>query len=188
MTNRDSKTRLTRSDWVLAGYRALVHGGPVALKIEPLAREIGTTKGSFYWHFKDVSDLQVAMLETWERLATTDITSAVKASGRPPREQLQLLMDIVSVQPGPEFGGAAVEPALRDWGRTDARARAVLERVDRQRLSDLRGFLEAAGVGDVEAGALTLYAAIIGLENLRMTTGMEMLGPLQALLERVMRY
>lgn len=178
------KQRLGRMDWVLAGYRALVRDGVGALKIEALAREIGATKGSFYWHFKDMSDLQAAMLEAWERLATTEITAAVRASGFDARGQIMLLVDMVSVVPGPELGGAAVEPALRDWGRTDARARAALERVDRQRLVDVTGFLRAAGA-DPDA-AVVIYAAVIGLENLRMTTGTEMRGPLRALVEKVL--
>lgn len=187
MVSESIKTRLGRPDWVLAGYRALVRGGPGALKIEALARDIGATKGSFYWHFKGLSDLHAAMLDNWERLATAEITSAVQASGLAPVAQLRLLVEMVSILPGPEFGGAAVEPALRDWGRTESRARAVLERVDRQRLADLRGFLAAAGVRDVEAGALTLYAAVIGLENLRMTTGVVMRDPLHAVLDAVLR-
>jgi hypothetical protein len=124
------------------------------------------------------------MLEAWERLATTEITAAVRASGLDARGQIMLLVDMVSVVPGPELGGTAVEPALRDWGRTDARARAALERVDRQRLADVTGFLRAAGA-DPDA-AVVIYAAVIGLENLRMTTGTEMRGPLRALVEKVL--
>jgi AcrR family transcriptional regulator len=186
MDDRTGKMRLGRTDWVLAGYRALVRAGAGALKVEALAREMGTTKGSFYWHFKDMADLQAEMLAFWERLATAEITAAVQRSGLDPRGQLLLLADMVAVVPGPELGGVAVEPALRDWGRTDTNARAALERVDRQRIVDLTGFLRAAGVAEAEATALLAYAAVIGLENLRMTTGAEMRGPLRALLERVL--
>ncbi|MEH6751885.1 MAG: TetR family transcriptional regulator, partial [Paracoccaceae bacterium] len=37
----------------MAGLAALAEAGPVALKAEPMARRLGTTKGSFYWHFAD---------------------------------------------------------------------------------------------------------------------------------------
>ncbi len=184
MGDKAGKARLGRSDWVTAGYRALVRGGAAALKIEALAREMGATKGSFYWHFKDMADLQAEMLLFWERLATTEITAAVQRSGLDARGQLLLLADMVSVEPGPELGGAAVEPALRDWGRTDPRARAALERVDRQRIADVTGFLQAAGADP--GAAVVIYAAVIGLENLRMTTGADMHGPLRALVERVL--
>ncbi len=47
-------TRLNSDRWIAAGFDALRQAGPQALAAEPLARRLGTTKGSFYWHFKDV--------------------------------------------------------------------------------------------------------------------------------------
>jgi AcrR family transcriptional regulator len=183
MSDSVSKTRLGRNDWVLAGYRALVRGGIGAVKVEAVARDLRTTKGSFYWHFKDLAELHQTMLELWEALATTAITAAVKASDKDPVGKLLLLVDMVSVRPDAVYGGVEVEPALRDWGRTDPRARAVVERVDRQRLDDLAGFLRDAGVEEAELlpKAQLIYAAVIGLENLRLTTGDEMGPPLRAL-------
>jgi glycosyltransferase involved in cell wall biosynthesis len=35
--------------------------------VEPLAKDLGVTKGSFYWHFRDRADLLEAMLEEWRR-------------------------------------------------------------------------------------------------------------------------
>lgn len=185
MATPDPKSRLGRTDWVLAALRALVRGGIGAVKIEALARDIGATKGSFYWHFKDLGELHHVMLELWEDLATHRITAAVRASGLDPRGQIMLLVDMVSVRPGEAVGGIEIEPALRDWGRNDPRARAVLERVDRQRLEDLTGFLRAAGVKDGELlpKAQLIYAAVIGLEQLRLTTGADMGPPLRGLVQ-----
>lgn len=183
-----SKARLGRNDWVLAALRALVQGGIGAVRVEALAREIGATKGSFYWHFKDLADLHQAMLELWEEVATTLISAAVRASGLEGRARLFLLVDMVSVLPDDRVGGVAVEPALRDWGRTDPRAWAVLERVDARRLADLREFLADAGVGqsDLIPAAQIVYAAVIGLEGLRLTTGLDMRKALRSLVEQVL--
>ncbi len=52
MEKQAAKARLTRSDWVLAGFRALLASGPDAIRVEALARDLRATKGSFYWHFK----------------------------------------------------------------------------------------------------------------------------------------
>jgi len=189
MADIDRKARLGRDDWVMAGLRALVRGGASAVNVESLARDIGATKGSFYWHFKDLAEFHQVMLERWEDLATKTITSTAKASGLDGRGQLMLLVDMVSVLPGEAFGGVEVEPALREWGRTDARARSVLERVDRQRLEDLAGFLRAAGVAapDLPGMAQLIYAGVIGLESLRLTTGAEMRPALHALVARLLR-
>lgn len=189
MAAQDHKARLGRNDWVLAGLRALVRGGLSAVKVEPLARDIGTTKGSFYWHFKDISELHQVMLELWEDVATRSITAAVRNSGLDGRGQLLMLVDMVSVLPGDTFGGADIEPALRDWGRTDARARAVVERVDRQRLADVAGFLRLAGVAEAEVAgkAQLFYAGVVGLESLRLTTGLEMRPALRTLVEILLK-
>lgn len=177
MPNKEpARARLGRSDWVMAGFRALVAAGPEAIKVEPIARDIGATKGSFYWHFKTLRELHAAMLEAWELLATTEITGSVRRAALSPRDRVLLLVDLVSAVPQDEVGGMAVEPALRDWGRTAPLARAVLQRVDAQRLADLRAFFADAGLDSAAAaeGAVRFYAAVIGLENLRITCGVEM--------------
>jgi len=185
---QEPRGRLQPSDWIWAGFRALVQGGPQALRVEAIARELGTTKGSFYWHFADLAALKAAMLAAWEQVATTDITTAVRQSGLPAREQLLLLADTVSVPPDAVAGGDAVEPAIREWGRTDSMARQVLERVDRQRLTDLCEFFAAAGLASTAArqAAAAFYATVIGLESLRLTAGIAMREPLRALAERLL--
>lgn len=187
MEPQDGRARLGREDWVKAGLRALVDGGIMAVRVEPLAREIGATKGSFYWHFRDLADLHQAMLELWEEVATHAITRAVRASGRDARGQLDLLIALASAPPGPTFGGAAIEPALRDWGRSDPRARAAVERVDRQRLADVQGFLRDAGLAEAEVtpNAHLIYAAVIGFETLRLTTAVDMHEGLRRLVARL---
>jgi AcrR family transcriptional regulator len=40
--------------WIDAGYAAFALGGPDALKVEQLARQVGISKSSFYHHFADV--------------------------------------------------------------------------------------------------------------------------------------
>jgi len=185
---QEPRGRLQPSDWIWAGFRALVQGGPQALRVEPIARELATTKGSFYWHFADLAALRADMLEAWEQVATTDITTAVRQSGLSAREQLLLLVEKVSIPPDAEAGGDAVEPAIREWGRTDPMARQVLERVDRQRLTDLRSFFAAAGLAPAAArqSAAVFYAAVIGLESLRLTAGTAMREPLRSLAERLL--
>jgi AcrR family transcriptional regulator len=188
VTKTEARARLSRADWVLAGFQALVDKGPEAVRVEPIARALGATKGSFYWHFKDLRALHAAMLDAWERLAATEVTTAVRRSDLPPREQVLLLADLVSIIPEAEAGGQAVEPAIRDWGRVDALAREVLARTDRQRLEDLRGFLGAAGLDEAaaEEGAVVFYAALIGLEALRATTGTPMRPALRAVAEGIL--
>ena len=57
--------RRTRDHWLRAARLALLHNGPEAVRVEPLARDLGVTKGSFYWHFRDRGALLEALLVEW---------------------------------------------------------------------------------------------------------------------------
>ncbi len=187
-SNSERKARLRPADWVAAGFRALARGGPQAIGVESIARDLKATKGSFYWHFSDLASLKLAMLNTWEQLATADITASVRNSGLSAREQVFLLVEKVSATPEDQFGGNAIEPAIRDWGRSEPAALTALERVDRQRLADLRDFFRSAGLAPmaISQAAVVVYAAVIGLESLRLSAGVGMREPLLALTEQLL--
>ncbi|MFN4158933.1 MAG: TetR/AcrR family transcriptional regulator [Gemmobacter sp.] len=179
------KIRLTRDDWIAAGFRALLAEGPGGIRVEAIAREIGTTKGSFYWHFKDVPDLRAAMLALWEAEAVA--VSALEPD-LPARRRVMALVDLVSAAAGEAGAPVAAEPAIRDWARGDAEARGAVARLDAARIADLRGFLTEAGLGAAAAarGAVTLSAAIIGFAALRGTAGTDMRRDLAALARAVL--
>ena len=61
------RQQLGREDWEHAALQMLAERGLVGLAIEPLARRLGVTKGSFYWHFSDRRELLHAALLRWEQ-------------------------------------------------------------------------------------------------------------------------
>lgn len=63
---RKEKLRLTAEDWADAALDAIADGGLTAVAVEPLARSLGVTKGSFYWHFASREALLDATLDRWE--------------------------------------------------------------------------------------------------------------------------
>ena len=69
-----------REDWFAQGVRALREGGVEAVRVEPLARSLGVTKGSFYWHFADRPALLEALLALWERETAEVVTEAARAA------------------------------------------------------------------------------------------------------------
>lgn len=188
MTAAAQKARLAPADWIMAGFRALAAEGAQAVRVEALARDLGATKGSFYWHFKDLGALHQAMLDAWAELAGTAVTAAARAAELDPRARVLRLVDLVSVLPEAEVSGGALEPAVRDWGRTDPRAGAVLARVDRRRIEALRDLLAEAGLSAeaAEDGAAAFYGALIGLESLRISAGVAMRAPLRRVAEAIL--
>jgi AcrR family transcriptional regulator len=61
------KPRLSAEDWALGALDVIAEQGLAAVAVEPLARRLGVTKGSFYWHFPSREALLVAALERWEK-------------------------------------------------------------------------------------------------------------------------
>lgn len=157
----------------MAGFRALAAEGSGALRVEAVARDLGTTKGSFYWHFSDPADWRTAMLDYWEDMAFRRIIAAL---GSLP-EGLPRLRALVGIATGLEYdpahGGAAAEPALREWARVAPQVAIVVQRVDAGRLAFVAACFAAAG-SDAQAAAeraRLLYATMIGLGALRGNAG-----------------
>src|SRR5690606_14615731 len=63
---RTGRLMIGRDDWSNAAAVATAAGGIDAVRVEALARRLGVTKGSFYWHFADRSALLDAVLTRWE--------------------------------------------------------------------------------------------------------------------------
>ncbi|MEW6366971.1 MAG: TetR/AcrR family transcriptional regulator [Acidobacteriota bacterium] len=85
------RKRLTRYDWIRAALSALGERGLAGIAVEPLAKQLGVTKGSFYWHFKDVDALIDAALERWAVEETRESIARLEGIGDP-RERLRTLM------------------------------------------------------------------------------------------------
>ncbi|MEV2223211.1 TetR/AcrR family transcriptional regulator [Nocardia vinacea] len=85
-----AKTRLSADDWAQAALDALAEGGLAAVAVEPIAKRLGTTKGSFYWHFKDRAALVEAALARWEQRSTDDVIAEI-AIETDPAERLHRL-------------------------------------------------------------------------------------------------
>jgi AcrR family transcriptional regulator len=152
--------RTPRSSWVEEGLRALGAGGPDAVRIEPLARALGVTKGGFYWHFEDRGALLAEMLDTWERLAIDEVIERVDEHGGDARARLRTLFGLATTHP--EI--LRVDLAVRDWARRDTEVAARLRRADDRRMDYMRGLFGAfiADEEEVEVRCTIAFSIWIG--------------------------
>jgi AcrR family transcriptional regulator len=151
--------RTPRTSWIDAGLRALAAGGPDAVRVEPLAKALGVTRGGFYWHFEDRQALLDAMLDTWERRSTDDVLARVEREGGDPRRKVRragMLTFSRELLP--------VDLAVRDWARRDPAVAERLRRVDDRRMDYLRSLIGALSpdADDVEARSLLAFSLAIG--------------------------
>lgn len=151
------KRRLDRDDWLGAAMIVLPEHGAGALKAEPMSRHMQTTKGSFYWHFRDVPDFHAQILARWETGAMAAADAAATEAGSAP-ERLRALAQALA-DPGPE---RAAEAAIRAWAATDPGARDTLGRIDAARRAALRGLLHETGISNPEMAQI-IHAAAVGM-------------------------
>lgn len=98
-----SRERLSRAAWVDAGLSLLAAGGGLsAVAVEPLAKRLGTTKGSFYWHFADRDELISAMLTRWRDAHTEAIIADADAEPDPSRRLHRLFRRVMTTAAGAE--------------------------------------------------------------------------------------
>ncbi|WP_297773197.1 TetR/AcrR family transcriptional regulator [uncultured Roseovarius sp.] len=159
------RPRLTRDDWLLTGLTALCEGGPGALGAEPLARRIGATKGSFYWHFDDVPGFHTALLGLWQAEAEAALLAI---EGSTDTARLRATAQTIADSASSESPALRTEPAIRAWAQgSDTVSRAVRS-VDDLRLARLRDLLAACGIGNPEMARI-LYASATGMQGLQDT-------------------
>ena len=157
--SRNENTKGGREAWIDAGWRALASEGPAGVRVEALARTLGLTKGSFYHHFAGRDALLEALLAEWRQVATEEVVARVGGAGAPLAQLRELVHEALA--PSPVEG---LEAGIRAWATSDARARAVVERVDQRRIEFVVQLLRAAGLARAEARlrAQVLYRLIIG--------------------------
>ncbi len=161
--------RLSPEDWIAAGFRALAGGGAAAVRAEALARDLGVSKGSFYWHFRDVPAFHAVMLTHWQEQATDRIIAMAETSASGPAARLYLLADLATSDLDEPYGGFHTEAAIRAWARNDPAAAAAQAEVDRRRLDYLAACFDAAGLPEPALPARLTLAALVGAQHLAPT-------------------
>jgi len=135
--------RLGPAEWVNAGLKALAKSGFSVLKADTLANRLGISRGSFYWHFADVSAFHAAILRRWRKIALENIIEDLDSAADDRLETL--IRRAFAVDSG-------IERAVRAWATADTRAKAAVEAVDAERIRYLRKLLIDAGVHPGVAG------------------------------------
>ena len=152
--------RLTAEDWLAAAYLRFRTEGLTGVRVEAVARDLGATKGSFYWHFADRSQLVAAVMARWEVEETDSFIEEADAEPDP-RARLETLFGSVSRRRAPgedRLYIAAVAEGVGD----------VVERVTRRRVDYVANALIELGVAPDEAHrrAVAGVAVVLGVEQL----------------------
>ena len=155
------RSRLDEDAWIDAALRTLLESGPDAIKVERLAAELGTTKGSLYWHFERRADLLDRALQRWEERYTDRFIAHTEASADTPEARLRALLEAVTV-PAPDLIGEARLHAAA----IDPQVGPTVQRVHARRTAYVVDLLRQIGVEEPETRATLAYATVLGIEQL----------------------
>jgi AcrR family transcriptional regulator len=149
--------RLTPEDWIGFALKTLAREGSAALKADVLARKLGVSRGSFYWHFTDLDDFHARVIAQWKHAATEAIITDIERYAAP-EERLDALLRHA-------FGrGSSLEVRMRTWADSNAEAARAVSEIDRRRREYIERMLMEAGVESSAAAtrAQLLYWAYLG--------------------------
>lgn len=159
--------RLSALGWANAALDVIAEDGVAAVAVEPLARRLGVTKGSFYWHFPSREALLAVALERWEAMEQETVFGKLEAYPEP-RERLRALFRLVAHELKPHRIYSELLKVL-----DHPVVRPVLARVSQRRMDYLAASLRQAGLPRFDAinRARLTYAAYVGFLQLNLQLG-----------------
>jgi AcrR family transcriptional regulator len=173
---------LSVEQWRSAALEALAEGGLRAVAIESLARSLGVTKGSGYWHFESREALLRATLEEWETKTTERVIARLEAIADPRARLSALIRAAFS-----KSLDARVYLALAAAGYEPLVA-ATLRRVAQRRIGYLTECYEALGYTASLSSrrALVAYSVYLGVVMLRQQASEVVIPAREALVEHLL--
>jgi AcrR family transcriptional regulator len=151
------KERLTAQDWIDFALKALAHEGFAVLKADVLARKMGISRGSFYWHFEDLGAFHARVIAHWKQTATEAIIADIERYESPVERMDALLRHA--------FGHrGSLETRMRIWAEDNKEAARAVRDIDHRRRNYIEHLLQDAGVAAPLAAtrAQLLYWAYLG--------------------------
>ncbi len=150
--------RLTVDDWTERALALVMDEGVGAIKINRLCRDLGVTKGSFYWHFADLDALLAAIAGRWAAETRQILSGLAELEGLPPLERIRAMaLRLIDDR------SWSVERALREWAKGDAVVAAVIVESDQYVFELVQAALLELGHTEQDArlrAGLLVYAGI----------------------------
>lgn len=159
----EKEPKLSRDAWLDAAASAIAEGGFDNVRVLTLAKQLGVTRGSFYWHFKDHAGLIVSFLDRWRERRLAEL-AYLRASGGDTETELRRIFRMVLSEPARNTRQMHVELAVRDFARRDSYAAKIVAEVDNARIDHSASLLQNVLPDKAQARdvALLLYVATIG--------------------------
>ena len=131
--------RLTKDDWITHGIQTLANDGASALKVGQMATRLKVSRGSFYWHFRDIADFRSQILRSWQERSTDQVIRELGTAMAEPNRLKYLIKRAFTAKRN-------LDRAIRSWATEDDVVAKIVATVDARRVAYIAKLLVAAGV------------------------------------------
>ena len=147
---------LQPTDWIRAALAKLSSVGVDAVRVEVLARDLGVSKGSFYWHFRNRQELLLKTLAHWEQHEINSLELEGDAGSAATRwaRIVQAASDPSRIQ---------LEASVRAWARREEEVARRVAAVDLRKAAVIANVLEDVGFTRPAARAWSEVALLLCL-------------------------
>ncbi|MCY6383501.1 TetR/AcrR family transcriptional regulator [Hoeflea prorocentri] len=158
--------------WLEKAYDMLIGSGVEAVKIMPLAKALGLSRTSFYWHFEDRDALLAALVRRWEKKNTGNLVERCERYAETITEAVFNLFDCWIDD---TLFDAKLDFAIRNWAQSAPKLKKRLENTDRDRIEAIGGMFTRYGYSKEQADVRshTIYYTQVGYISMMVEEPMD---------------
>ena len=151
---------LKKNNWLSEGLKIIESKGFTRITVDYLCERVKRSKGSFYFHFKNIDGYIQALMDFWVEKDTLSIIH--KANTANDKEKKQVLYQL-SVKKS-----LKLEQYIRAWGFSNETVRKMVEKADDLRMESIVAVEVNNGKKTDEAKdiAVLTYSAFVGIQQL----------------------
>ena len=160
---KNERSTHSAADWEQAAVELIAEKGVQAVAIEPLARRMGITKGSFYWHFSNRESLLEQALHRWEEHDSRNLNKSLGEIDQPRDRLISFFRRVGKEKLTHEVYSALCAAAGHP------QVEPVLERVANRRMEHLSAAFLEMGMPEFQARnqARLTYSVYLGFLQLQ---------------------
>lgn len=160
--------KLDRNSWLLEGVKILESEGFLRITIDNLCEKQKRSKGSLYFHFKNIDGYIEALMKYWLEKCTVNFIKTADAITNINKRFIDL-KDFASLV------SQKAEQAIRAWSFSNEIVRLYVRKVDNMRMKYLIDLNVKTGMSakEAEVYATLEYSTMIGIQQLNPNISQE---------------
>jgi AcrR family transcriptional regulator len=169
--NKKANSRGSKELWLDAAHEILVKSGVESVKVMPLAKRLGVSRTSFYWHFEDRDALLNTLIQRWQDKNTANMLKKTNQYAETIGEAVFNLFDCWIDK---TLFDTQMDFAIRNWAQQSQSLKVILEQADQDRITSIRAMFLRFDFTQEQADirAHTVYFTQVGYISMMVNDAM----------------